>query len=61
MIGRLANLLQHGEVSDVVILKLPWALSSYIFGGKEDLVTNCVGYVAAVGISVTFLLGLGLQ
>ena len=28
---------------------------------KQDLVTNCVGYVAAVGIGVTFLLGLGLQ
>ena len=43
-VSRLANVLQHGEGSNVAILKLPWALSSYIFGGKEDLVTNCVRF-----------------
>ena len=26
MVSRLANALQHGERSDVAILKLPWAL-----------------------------------
>ena len=43
-VSRLANVLQHGEVSNVVILKLPWALQFYVFGGKEDLVTNCVRF-----------------
>ena len=60
-VSRLSNAIQHGERSDIAILKLPWALSFYVFGGKEDLVTNCIGYVTAVGIGVTFLLGLSLQ
>ena len=60
-IRSLANALQYGEGSDVAILKLAWALKSYIFGGKEDLVTNCVGYIAVVAIGITFLLGLSLQ
>ena len=60
MVGHLTNALQYLEWSNVVVLKLPWGLLLDVFCGKQDLATDCIINVLAVGIGIAFLLDLGI-